>query len=161
MLFYKPISTLAGPEDAIVVPRVARDEGTDFEVEIGVLIAKDCRDVGVEQAMEYVLGYCTVNDVSSRMVWPGWREVSDATNSLCTTPRGWSAPAGFITPASSQGATVGDRQRVRQSVKSTQLIHVKPLPLTRRLVSSRFQPGPRLAQRWFPPRRSGTPTSSR
>lgn len=64
VLFYKPASTVVGPEEEVVVPRVARGQGTDFEVEIGVVMGRDCKDVGVGEAMEYVLGFCTVNDVS-------------------------------------------------------------------------------------------------
>ena len=38
----------------------------DYEVELGVVIGKTCKDVSVEEALDYVLGYCTANDLSCR-----------------------------------------------------------------------------------------------
>ncbi|KAM0792862.1 hypothetical protein ACM66B_002625 [Microbotryomycetes sp. NB124-2] len=66
-LFFKPISTLCGPEDQVLLPKYTRLEGTeDYEVEICVVVGKRGRDVPVEKAMEHVLGYCTVNDMTGR-----------------------------------------------------------------------------------------------
>ena len=39
---------------------------TDFEAELGFILAKPIRDVTAQQAMESVLGYCCANDVSAR-----------------------------------------------------------------------------------------------
>ncbi|MDX1544646.1 MAG: fumarylacetoacetate hydrolase family protein [Christiangramia sp.] len=41
-------------------------EEFDYEVELGVVIGKTCKDVSVEEALDYVLGYCTANDLSCR-----------------------------------------------------------------------------------------------
>lgn len=64
VLFYKPASSVVGAEDAIVIPESARGENNDYEVELAVVMGKDAKNVSVENALEYVLGYCTSNDVS-------------------------------------------------------------------------------------------------
>lgn len=38
----------------------------DYEVELGVVIGKTCKNVSVESALDYVLGYCAANDLSCR-----------------------------------------------------------------------------------------------
>ncbi|TNY23392.1 fumarylacetoacetate hydrolase [Rhodotorula diobovata] len=65
-LFFKASQALAGPGDDIVLPRLARDEKNDYEVELCVVLGKDAKDVDEKDAMSFVGGYCVVNDVSSR-----------------------------------------------------------------------------------------------
>jgi 2-keto-4-pentenoate hydratase/2-oxohepta-3-ene-1,7-dioic acid hydratase in catechol pathway len=38
----------------------------DYEAELAVVIAKTCRNVSTDQALDYVLGYTAANDVSAR-----------------------------------------------------------------------------------------------
>jgi 2-keto-4-pentenoate hydratase/2-oxohepta-3-ene-1,7-dioic acid hydratase in catechol pathway len=38
----------------------------DYEVELGVVIGKTCKNVSVESALEHIMGYCTANDLSCR-----------------------------------------------------------------------------------------------
>lgn len=53
-----------GANDAVVLPQ--HSVKTDWEVELGVVIGKTARYVSLESALEYVAGYCVVNDVSER-----------------------------------------------------------------------------------------------
>lgn len=53
-----------GANDNVVMPK--NSVKTDWEVELGVVIGKKARYVSLEEAMEYVAGYCVVNDVSER-----------------------------------------------------------------------------------------------
>ncbi len=64
VIFSKASSCLAGPNDTLVLP----SEGlkADWEVELGVVIARDTYQVSVDEALEYVAGYCLVNDLSER-----------------------------------------------------------------------------------------------
>lgn len=67
VLFYKPITALAGPNEKLIVPKVAQlDDSTDYECELVVVIGKKARDVSVEDALNYVLGYAVGNDFSQR-----------------------------------------------------------------------------------------------
>ena len=38
----------------------------DYEVELGVVIGRKCKDAAVGEALDYVLGYCAANDLSCR-----------------------------------------------------------------------------------------------
>ena len=40
----------------------------DYEVELTVVIGKPCKDVSEADALDYVLGYCTGNDVCSKSI---------------------------------------------------------------------------------------------
>ncbi len=63
-LFLKPPNTVAGHEDAIVLPE--GKQRVDHEAELGVVIARQCRNVAASEAMEVVAGYTCINDVSNR-----------------------------------------------------------------------------------------------
>lgn len=64
LIFLKPPSSLITNGDSIVYPSVS--ERVDFEGELGVVIGKQARNVPRESAMEYVLGYTIVNDITAR-----------------------------------------------------------------------------------------------
>jgi 2-keto-4-pentenoate hydratase/2-oxohepta-3-ene-1,7-dioic acid hydratase in catechol pathway len=64
VVFMKATSSLSGPDDPIMLPQGAKK--TDWEVELGVVIGTRARYVGEEEALDYVAGYCVVNDVSER-----------------------------------------------------------------------------------------------
>ena len=64
LLFIKAPSAVCGPHDPIVRPRGATK--LDYEVELGVVIGRDARDVEETDALGHVAGYCLVNDVSER-----------------------------------------------------------------------------------------------
>ena len=64
IIFSKFTSCITGPNDPIVVPKGSNH--TDWEVEIGFVIGKKAINVSVENALDYVLGFFLVNDVSER-----------------------------------------------------------------------------------------------
>jgi 2-keto-4-pentenoate hydratase/2-oxohepta-3-ene-1,7-dioic acid hydratase in catechol pathway len=64
VLFLKANSAICGPNDAIVIPRGSLK--TDWEVELGVVIGKPAKYVSEADALDYVAGYCVINDVSER-----------------------------------------------------------------------------------------------
>jgi 2-keto-4-pentenoate hydratase/2-oxohepta-3-ene-1,7-dioic acid hydratase in catechol pathway len=64
VVFNKWVSCLQGPNDDVVIPRDSRK--TDWEVELGVVIGKRANYVEEADALDYVAGYCVVNDVSER-----------------------------------------------------------------------------------------------
>lgn len=64
VVFLKATSAISGPYDDLVIPRGSRK--TDWEVELGVVIGKRAKHVSLEQALDYVAGYCVINDVSER-----------------------------------------------------------------------------------------------
>ncbi len=64
ILFMKATSSISGPHDNIVRPRNAKQ--IDWEVELGVVIGKPAKYVTEDEALNYVAGYCVVNDLSER-----------------------------------------------------------------------------------------------
>jgi 2-keto-4-pentenoate hydratase/2-oxohepta-3-ene-1,7-dioic acid hydratase in catechol pathway len=62
--FTKYNNTLIDYQQDVVLGKVGKE--FDYEVELGVVIGKKCKDVNKDQALEYVLGYCTANDMSCR-----------------------------------------------------------------------------------------------
>lgn len=64
ILFLKAPSSIAGPNDDVVLPPDA-SKG-DWEVELGIVIAREARYVPLASALDYVAGACVINDVSER-----------------------------------------------------------------------------------------------
>lgn len=64
ILFMKATSAIVGPNDDVEIPPGAQK--VDWEVELGVVIGRQARYVTRERALDYVAGYCVVNDVSER-----------------------------------------------------------------------------------------------
>ncbi len=63
IMFYKPSSSVIGPEEKIYNPGSTR---VDYEAELGVVIKAQATKVSEKDAMKYVLGYTCCNDVSAR-----------------------------------------------------------------------------------------------
>lgn len=64
VVFMKATSAVTGPFDNIIKPMGSQK--LDWEVELGFVVGKEARYVKEEDAMEYIAGYCVVNDVSER-----------------------------------------------------------------------------------------------
>ena len=64
VIFFKATSSIMGPNDDIEIPR--NSVKTDWEVELGVVIGKETKYVEKADALDYVAGYCVVNDLSER-----------------------------------------------------------------------------------------------
>ena len=63
-IFMKQPGTVVGPGEPIVYPRIGRS--IIHEAEVGIVIGKSARHVSVDDALDHVLGYTCVNDVSAR-----------------------------------------------------------------------------------------------
>ncbi|MBV7396852.1 fumarylacetoacetate hydrolase family protein [Mameliella sediminis] len=64
VIFMKATSSICGANDNVILPQGA--EKGDWEVELGVVIGKEAKDVSETEAFDHVAGYCVVNDVSER-----------------------------------------------------------------------------------------------
>ena len=63
-MFLKLQDSVIGPGDDIVKP--PETEKLDWEVELGAVIGRQARRIGVAEALDYVAGYTVVNDISAR-----------------------------------------------------------------------------------------------
>jgi 2-keto-4-pentenoate hydratase/2-oxohepta-3-ene-1,7-dioic acid hydratase in catechol pathway len=64
VLFFKSTTSLAGPNDDLVIPKGGAK--VDWEVELAVIIGRRALYVPEEKALEYVAGYALHNDYSER-----------------------------------------------------------------------------------------------
>lgn len=64
VVFTKAISCIQGPNDPVMLPK--NSVKGDWEVELGVIIGTRARYVSQKDALNYVAGYCVINDVSER-----------------------------------------------------------------------------------------------
>ncbi len=64
LIFLKPPSSLIASGDRIVYPRIS--ERVDFEGELGVVVGRRARRVKASEAMDCVLGYTCLNDITAR-----------------------------------------------------------------------------------------------
>jgi 2-keto-4-pentenoate hydratase/2-oxohepta-3-ene-1,7-dioic acid hydratase in catechol pathway len=64
IVFTKAISCIQGPNDDVMLPKGSVK--SDWEVELGIVIGKRASYVSQKEALDYVAGYCTINDVSER-----------------------------------------------------------------------------------------------
>ncbi|MEE8413695.1 MAG: fumarylacetoacetate hydrolase family protein [Dehalococcoidales bacterium] len=64
LIFLKPPTAIIGPEDNIVHP--PSSTRVDYEGELAVVIKKETRHVSEAEALDYVLGYTCLNDVTAR-----------------------------------------------------------------------------------------------
>ena len=64
VVFMKATSAITGPNDPVIKPR--NSTKLDWEVELGIVIGKHASYVEENEAMDYIAGYCVINDVSER-----------------------------------------------------------------------------------------------
>ncbi|MFB3121245.1 MAG: fumarylacetoacetate hydrolase family protein [Candidatus Binatia bacterium] len=65
--FLKPSSSIIGPGEVVVLPKVSKD--VDFECELCAVIGKKARRVTEEEALDYIFGYTICWDISQRDPW--------------------------------------------------------------------------------------------
>ena len=63
-LFLKPSSAIVGPYDDVEIP--LGSQKADWEVELGVVIGSPAKYVSEGEALQHVVGYCVLNDLSER-----------------------------------------------------------------------------------------------
>ena len=66
VLFTKPETSLAGPDDDVIYPKIGQN--VHYEAELVVVMGKSVRDVSEADALNYVLGYTCGNDFSERVI---------------------------------------------------------------------------------------------
>ena len=85
VLFMKPATSVIGDGDTARIPAYSQE--CHYEVELAVLIGKQCRAVAADNALEYVAGYGTAIDMTLR----------DVQNNLKAKGLPWEIAKGFDT----------------------------------------------------------------
>ena len=87
VLFMKPASSVIGDGDTVRIPPYSQE--CHYEVELALLIGRECRAVAVENALDYVAGYGTAIDMTLRDVQNGLKakglpwEIAKGFDSAC------------------------------------------------------------------------------
>ena len=63
--FSKRVNKATAPGEAVPSYEGLVDS-LDYEVELGVILGKDAKNVALEEALDYVFGYTIINDISAR-----------------------------------------------------------------------------------------------
>jgi len=64
IIFIKANSCISGPNDNVIIPKNSKK--TDWEIELGIVIGKKAQYISEDRSLEYIFGYCIVNDISER-----------------------------------------------------------------------------------------------
>jgi len=83
VLFMKPSSSVIGDGGSVRIPAYSQE--CHYEVELAILVGRECRAVSAENAMDYVAGYATAIDMTLR----------DVQNSLKAKGLPWEIAKGF------------------------------------------------------------------
>jgi 2-keto-4-pentenoate hydratase/2-oxohepta-3-ene-1,7-dioic acid hydratase in catechol pathway len=80
IVFFQNVDAIVGPDDPVVYPEHLTEE-LDYELELAVIIGKDAKWFGPEEAMQYVAGYLIFNDITARDIQR--REMRSGVFSFC------------------------------------------------------------------------------
>jgi 2-keto-4-pentenoate hydratase/2-oxohepta-3-ene-1,7-dioic acid hydratase in catechol pathway len=80
IVFFQNVDAIVGPDEPVVYPEHLTEE-LDYELELAVVIAKDGKWFGPEEAEEYIGGYTIFNDITARDIQR--REMESGVFSFC------------------------------------------------------------------------------
>jgi 2-keto-4-pentenoate hydratase/2-oxohepta-3-ene-1,7-dioic acid hydratase in catechol pathway len=80
IVFFQNVDAIIGPDEPVVHPEHLTNE-LDYELELAVVIAKDGKWFGPEEAEEYIGGYVIFNDITARDIQR--REMESGVFSFC------------------------------------------------------------------------------
>lgn len=64
ILFLKPITTLIGPEENIIYPKMSKR--VDYEAELAVIIKDKIKNIKKDEVMQHIEGFTCLNDITAR-----------------------------------------------------------------------------------------------
>ena len=64
IVFFKANSSICGPNDNVYLPKGSLK--SDWEIELGIIIGKQTKNISEDKSMDHIFGYCIVNDISER-----------------------------------------------------------------------------------------------
>ncbi|KAJ3460916.1 hypothetical protein MRS44_011783 [Fusarium solani] len=105
-MWYKPRRALAGPGE-VPIPPIAANGFLDYEGELCIVLSRDARDVKVEEAPDYILGYTIGNDLTARFYQDPKRGGGQFTR--CKAYDGFAPLGPILTNAKTFGG-VGDKK---------------------------------------------------
>jgi 2-keto-4-pentenoate hydratase/2-oxohepta-3-ene-1,7-dioic acid hydratase in catechol pathway len=80
IVFFQNVDAIVGPDEPVVYPEHLTEE-LDYELELAVIIGRDAKWFGPDEAMDYVAGYLIFNDITARDIQR--REMRSGVFSFC------------------------------------------------------------------------------
>jgi 2-keto-4-pentenoate hydratase/2-oxohepta-3-ene-1,7-dioic acid hydratase in catechol pathway len=80
IVFFQNVDAIVGPDDPIVYPEHLTEE-LDYELELAIVIAREGKWFGPDEAEEYIGGYVIFNDITARDIQR--REMESGVFSFC------------------------------------------------------------------------------
>jgi len=128
VLFMKPASSVIGDGDQVRIPPYSQE--CHYEVELAVLIGKECRTVSADRALEYIAGYgvaidMTLRDVQNQLKAKGlpW-EIAKGFDSAC--PLSAFVPAAAVPDPHTLNLKLAVNGETRQNGCSSDMINRIP-----------------------------------
>jgi 2-keto-4-pentenoate hydratase/2-oxohepta-3-ene-1,7-dioic acid hydratase in catechol pathway len=128
VLFMKPASSVIADGGVVRIPSYSQE--CHYEVELAVLIGRECRAVAAEDAMEYVAGYATAIDMTLRDVQNGLKakglpwEIAKGFDTAC--PLSDFVPASVVADPHNLRLRLSVNGEKRQDGMSSDMIHRVP-----------------------------------
>jgi 2,4-diketo-3-deoxy-L-fuconate hydrolase len=118
-VFTKLHTALAGASDRLVIPEMARQ--CDWEIELGVVLGKPARHVTAVEAMDRIVGYTILNDVSARglQIHPDMK-IAGPDWISCKSPPGFAPCGPYLVPSAFVPAPYGLRMTLALNGKIMQ-----------------------------------------
>lgn len=121
LVFFKPNTSVIGPNEPIVRP--AGCEDLHYEGELAIIIGRICKEVPPERVPEVIFGYTMANDVTARDWQHGDGQWARAKGSDTFCPLGpWINTHLTIEEASALGIETRLNDDVRQSGNTSQMV---------------------------------------
>ncbi len=122
LIFLKPSTCVIGPRDKIIIPSMSKR--VDHEAELGIVIGKKAKNISDKEAMDVIMGFTCLNDVTARDLQYKDVQFTRAKSFDTFCPIGPSIVKG-IDP-SSLDITCTVNGEIRQSSNTSNLIHSVP-----------------------------------
>jgi 2-keto-4-pentenoate hydratase/2-oxohepta-3-ene-1,7-dioic acid hydratase in catechol pathway len=143
VLFMKPASSVIGDGDTVRIPPYSQE--CHYEVELAVLIGKQCRAVSAEHALDFVAGYgvgidMTLRDVQNQLKSKGlpW-EIAKGFDTSC--PLSDFVPSVRIADPHNLRLTLSVNGEMRQNGCSADMIHTVTQMITHISAIFTLEPG--------------------
>ena len=130
----KPRTALCGFDDEIIFPEFVTQ--LDYEVELALIIGKNCKNVSIDEAKEAIFGYTILNDVSARDIQFTDKQFTRAKSFDTFAPCGpWITTSDEISDPTNLKLTTKVNGELRQN-STTKNMYIKPFEIISKLSQS-------------------------
>ena len=120
VIFIKPRTTLCGSSSDIICPDFVTK--LDYEVELAIILGKECKNISVSDAKNTIFGYMVFNDVSARDIQFSDKQFTRGKSFDTFAPCGpWITTANEIVDAQNLRLTTKINGEIRQNSSTSKM----------------------------------------